>query len=90
MNTRTYSAMIEQLNGIARNHAANGMDATDALEAAASELDLTEVARSDDEQCRIYEYGEGVYFNCWFEGVIADDITDGGMGFDDQIEWWVE
>lgn len=90
MNKRTYDAMIEQLNGIAQNHAANGMDATDALETAANELDLTEVARSDDEQCRIYEYGEGVYINCWFEGVTTDTISDGGLGFDNQTEWWEE
>lgn len=80
--------LIAQLNHVAKFNQDHGDSPLDALEAAAREFMLEEIAEEDT--CRIYQATDGTLINAWIEGVQSDNIDDGGLGFDDQVEWYVE
>jgi hypothetical protein len=86
----TRNEWIEKLNSDARAiwNGEEGHAALRAVEKAADANDLEEVR--EDEQCRIYRTPDGTLVNCWIEGVQSERIEDGGMGFDDQVDWYEE
>ena len=78
---------IRELNLAAWTHQVHDRsDPYDALMAVVRDRGLVEVARSGNDQCRIYRTPEGVAVNCWIEAPMPV-LHDGGMGFDDQTEW---
>jgi len=78
--------LIAQLNYVAKERA-EGDTPLSRLENASEIFGLKFVAEDDD--CRIYEAVDGTLINCWIVGVETDQITDGGLGFDDQVEWFI-
>ena len=72
-------------NARARWNGEEGEEALAACEAVARVNDLTEV--KEEGSCRIYRTPDGHLLNLWIEGVQSERIEDGGLGFDDQIEW---
>lgn len=80
--------LIAQLNYVARELAEGGLSPLKAINKAAADFMLTEVAEQDS--CRIYEAADGTLINCWIEGVASDQIGDGGLGFDDQVTWFMD
>lgn len=66
-----------------------GRDVLEAVDVVAAEWGLRLVA--EDGQCRVYWVRDQArYINCWLEGALSDKVEEGGVGFDDQIEWWEE
>ena len=57
----------------------------DALRWAASECGLVCVA--EDGACEIWGRA-GIRLNLWVEGVDSQEITQGGIGFDTNVEWY--
>jgi len=62
--------------------------ALNALESVAAEQGMALVA--EDETCAIYRTVDGQLINCWVAGVSSARIEDGGLGFDDQTEWYTD
>lgn len=80
--------LIAQLNHVARELAAGGISPLKAINKAASDFMLTEIAEQDS--CRVYEAADGMLINCWIDGISSDRIGDGGLGFDDQVTWFMD
>jgi hypothetical protein len=80
--------LIEQLNHVARSMVDDDTTPTDALAKTAHLFMLVEVETSGES--RIYEAADGTLINCWLGGAMSEEIKDGGLGFDDQIEWFVD
>jgi hypothetical protein len=53
------------------------------------EFDLILVSKGEDDGCRIYRTPDNHIVNLWLEAP-STSIEEGGMGFDDQIEWFTE
>ena len=80
--------LLAQLNFVAREYQDEGMEALDALNEVANVCHLNEVVEND--QCRIYKAADGTLINAWIGGnLMSDTIDEGGLGFDDQVEWFV-
>jgi hypothetical protein len=70
-------------------------DVAAAVDVVAAEWDMKLIAVShhpitgeEDGNCRIYWSREfRRYVNCWLEAP-SDKVGPGGIGFDDQIDWW--
>lgn len=39
-------------------------------------------------ECEIYRSQDGDFLNCWRESPYSELIEEGGVGFDDSIEWY--
>lgn len=83
------AVLIDLLNSLAKQLVAQGNSTLVAIEMAANNYDLDELASSEGDVCRIYQRGD-VFINCWMEGVLTSAIAEGGAGFDDQTEWYFE
>lgn len=81
------TVLIERLNSLASALVAQGNSVVVALEMAANNYDLDELASSEGDVCRIYQRGD-IFINCWMEGALSSDLTEGGAGFDDQTDWY--
>jgi hypothetical protein len=87
-------AAIDRLNRDAEALAAGGYGTHDALDMAAGRGGLEEVRErrdpcNDDARTMVlYRDGAGRLVNCWYEGVEAEGIGDGGCGFDDNLDVW--
>lgn len=79
--------LIARLNDLARTLVGQKTPTLVALEMAANNFDLDELASSEGDVCRIYQHGD-VFINCWMEGVLSSSIAEGGAGFDDQTDWY--
>jgi len=77
---------IEQLNEAARvaQVAEPTIRVVTALARAAGEAGLEEI--SAEGSCILYQARDGRLVNCWTEGPMSQEITEGGAGFDDQID----
>lgn len=81
------------LNNQSRARAAKTGDAWQAMEQIASENGFQVLARSDS--AIIYEattdcvLPDGARINCWIDAPSCE-IETGGLGFDDQTEWYTE
>lgn len=83
------AVLIEQLNSLAKAMVSQGNSTLVAMEMAANNYDLDELASSEGDVCRIYQRGD-IFVNCWMEGVLSSNLAEGGAGFDDQTEWYFE
>lgn len=80
---------IDGLNARALALMADYSDEIRACEAAADEAGLVYV--DGDDQCSILrDPAADEYVNLWTEGQMTTAIADGGVGFDGQIDWWIE
>ena len=81
--------LIERLNSLAKAMVAQGNSTLVAMEMAANNYDLDEIASSEGDVCRIYKRGD-IHVNCWMEGVLSSNLAESGAGFDDQTDWYFE
>ena len=91
MNAKTISQeLIEQLNqeAIEFQKSNPNYSPAEACAHVANEHNFELI--TEDDQCAIYRSPDSEYVNLWVEGVQSEGIEAGGVGFDDQIEWWVE
>jgi predicted transcriptional regulator len=83
--------MLARANAIAQSivdaHGCVALDALSACEIVAKALNFEFVAEEED--CRIYRTLDGQLINLWIEGVSCESVEDGGVGFDDQVTWYV-
>lgn len=77
---------IEALNQKALALRAQDNSVEWSLNVAAVELGFTHIVKSSDD-AEVLENSQGIRVNCWFEGMMSQEIQDGGAGFDDYIEW---
>jgi hypothetical protein len=45
---------------------------------------------SESDQCEVWENEAGERVNLWIEDVQGKALADGGLGFDDQTDWYEE
>ncbi len=83
METVMSQAEIERLNARAIEI---GGEPYEALMQVISEEELEPVTETEGRQTVVYRAHDGRLVNCWVEGVQSDQIEDGGLGFDDQID----
>lgn len=79
--------LIEWLNSLAKALVAQGNSTLVAIEMAANNYDMDEIASSEGDVCRIYKRGD-IFVNCWMEGALSSNLVEGGAGFDDQTGWY--
>ena len=90
------SLVCDQMNEWASARAAHyegqdhapGEAAQLALDDSVQHFDLTLIM--DWESCEIYRTQEGDLINCWRDAPYSALIESGGVGFDEQIEWYEE
>lgn len=76
--------VLAALNAEASSLISDDINGVDAIKAVASRHDFEVVAECD--QCIAYRTPTGILVNAWIDAP-SEGICDGGMGFDDQIEW---
>lgn len=83
---------IETLNVKARYLAEHDYGPVGAMQAAATMADLEPIAEDKSGSWTvIYQGKDGRIVNAWFSGHTTDErIEEGGLGFDDQVEWYTE
>jgi len=94
MNNRELNQFCDHLQDTARYLRDAGLDNVDALHQAAGlhGLECIEPAGETDmtSACSIWQTPDGTLVNCWEdagEGTLDDE---GGLGFDDQTEWYTD
>ena len=83
------TVLINRLNTLATALVAQGNATLVAIEMAANNYDMDEIASSEGDVCRIYQHSD-VFINCWMEGVLSSNLAEGGAGFDDQVDWYFQ
>jgi hypothetical protein len=86
----TMDELIDNLNHFARNYVSDTRTPVQKLGIAAEFFGLELVA--EEGNTRIYRTTRGQLVNCWIaaEGNMSDRLEDGGLGFDDQTEWYTD
>jgi hypothetical protein len=75
---------IASLNARAIELVDDDNNEVDAIKAVARRDDMVPVA--DNGQCIVYRTPDGLHVNAWVDAPDGG-IKDGGLGFDDQVEW---
>lgn len=86
----TTMELISEANAIALMFVEGGVEAHDAMDMVLSHFALDEVYAADDGSTVIYRTESGELINRWNQGHTSDEIGEGGLGFDENIEWYTQ
>jgi hypothetical protein len=93
LNERTRGALLDR--GIDPRQRDNAAEVIDELRRQAESAGFRRLSphdehqwSSDGKQCEVWGDDEGRLVNLWIEDVTGTGLADGGLGFDDQTDWY--